>query len=150
MKDNVNNSGAVPPLLPPSSKPLPHTKQELQGRSSGIELDTVNSADDAAPPAGSPVTVGNGAADTSSPVSPSEGEGQKKHPINATENGSSCSGRSTDAPSREGSIVAMDESPAVVGLSTGNKSAVEEPAQEDAVATPRTLRADACLPCSMI
>lgn len=111
----------------------------------------MDSADDGILPAsGVPVIVGNGTVDASSPWPPSASEG-KKHPIGA-DNGSTCSNRSTDAASsraseREGTL-AMDDSPVVVGPSIGSKSTALT--QDDAVATPRTLKADACLPSSPI
>lgn len=154
-EDNDNKNGfLVSPSVSSSSTPLPWTKQELQGGSTGVGLDIVDPADDTLPPANSsfPVMVGNDAADASSPSLPSAGEG-KKRPVDAG-NGSSCSSRCTDAPSsraseREGSVV-MDGSTAVVGPSKASTSAAEEPTLDDAVATPRTVRANACLSCSLI
>eukprot|EP00903_Cladosiphon_okamuranus_P017064 g15726.t1 len=81
------------------SMSLPLTKQELQGGITGLGVDTVNPED--TPPASSgflEITGNGGAADVLSPCPPPTGEG-KKNPIDAPENGSSCSSRFTDARS---------------------------------------------------
>lgn len=78
--------------IPPSSIPLPLTKQQLHGGNNGVGPDTGDTADDT-----SFQVTGNDAAAASSPLSPSVGE-EKKHPVDA-DNSSSCSNRSTDAPS---------------------------------------------------
>lgn len=154
-EDNDNHNGFLFRSVSPSSTPLPWTKQELQGGSTGAGLDTVDPADDAIPPASSgfPVMVGNDPADASS-ISPASADRGNKHPIDA-DIGSSCSSRCTDAPSSEASErqgpVAIDGSRAAVGSSVASKSAeasaAEQPTKDDAVATPRTLRVNACLSC---
>lgn len=147
-EDNDNHNGFLFRSVSPSSTPLPWTNQEPG-------LDTVDPADDAIPPASSgfPVMVGNDPADASS-ISPASADRGNKHPIDA-DIGSSCSSRCTDAPSSEASEregpVAIDGSRAAVGSSVASKSAeataAEQPTKDDAVATPRTLRVNACLSC---
>lgn len=94
-------------------------KEEPREGNPGIGVTTVDPSDDTIP-----ATKGNGAAAASCPID--------------ADNGSSCSSRSTDAPSSRASERGGK-------FLTGDSSTAAEPAQDDAVVTPRTLKVDACL-----